>query len=237
MKVGLYAGIFLSTPVLLWQIWGFVSPGLYEHERKYAPALHRLRHPSRSWPALSSATWCCCRRCSPSCSEKEDASAIQRRLDTSRLREEDALRFLRLGRVRARRRAGARGHRRSEAAGEGPDDRLGALLAIVPRRTSSAQRASRAWATSSTRCAIGLAVPERGPAAPVMEKRVEAVKAYGERDFVAVISAWTRRAQLLVARLAITPPTSRRCGTSSGCWSLGQARRRSRSTGRGPCCR
>ena len=36
MKVGLYAGIFLSTPVLLSQIWGFVAPGLYPRERKYA---------------------------------------------------------------------------------------------------------------------------------------------------------------------------------------------------------
>ena len=36
MKVGLYAGIFLATPVLLWQIWGFVAPGLYPRERKYA---------------------------------------------------------------------------------------------------------------------------------------------------------------------------------------------------------
>jgi sec-independent protein translocase protein TatC len=33
MKVGLYAGIFLSTPVILWQLWGFVSPGLYPAER------------------------------------------------------------------------------------------------------------------------------------------------------------------------------------------------------------
>ena len=36
MKVGLYAGIFLATPVLLTQIWGFVAPGLYPRERKYA---------------------------------------------------------------------------------------------------------------------------------------------------------------------------------------------------------
>src|SRR5262249_54520940 len=36
MKVGLYAGIFLATPVLLSQIWGFVAPGLYPRERKYA---------------------------------------------------------------------------------------------------------------------------------------------------------------------------------------------------------
>lgn len=36
MKVGLYAGIFLSMPVILWQLWGFVSPGLYPAERRYA---------------------------------------------------------------------------------------------------------------------------------------------------------------------------------------------------------
>jgi sec-independent protein translocase protein TatC len=36
MKVGLYAGIFLSTPVILWQLWGFVAPGLYPAERRYA---------------------------------------------------------------------------------------------------------------------------------------------------------------------------------------------------------
>ena len=31
----LYAAIALSVPFLLWQIWGFVSPGLYPHERAY----------------------------------------------------------------------------------------------------------------------------------------------------------------------------------------------------------
>src|SRR5688500_12759495 len=36
MKVGVYCGIFLTTPVILMQIWGFVSPGLYPDERRYA---------------------------------------------------------------------------------------------------------------------------------------------------------------------------------------------------------
>jgi len=36
MKVGLYGGVFLTTPVILYQLWGFVSPGLYEKERKLA---------------------------------------------------------------------------------------------------------------------------------------------------------------------------------------------------------
>ncbi len=35
VKVSIYAAIGLSVPFLLWQIWAFVSPGLYPHERKY----------------------------------------------------------------------------------------------------------------------------------------------------------------------------------------------------------
>ena len=35
IKVSLYAAIALSVPFLLFQIWGFVAPGLYPHERAY----------------------------------------------------------------------------------------------------------------------------------------------------------------------------------------------------------
>jgi sec-independent protein translocase protein TatC len=35
VKVSLYAAICLSVPFLLWQIWAFVAPGLYPHERGY----------------------------------------------------------------------------------------------------------------------------------------------------------------------------------------------------------
>jgi sec-independent protein translocase protein TatC len=35
VKVSLYAAVCLSIPFLLWQIWAFVSPGLYPHERAY----------------------------------------------------------------------------------------------------------------------------------------------------------------------------------------------------------
>ena len=35
VKVSLYAAICVSVPFLLWQIWAFVSPGLYPHERAY----------------------------------------------------------------------------------------------------------------------------------------------------------------------------------------------------------
>lgn len=36
LKVAFYAGLFLSVPLLLFQVWKFVAPGLYEHERKYS---------------------------------------------------------------------------------------------------------------------------------------------------------------------------------------------------------
>lgn len=34
MKVALIAAVVLASPVIIWQIWGFLKPGLYPHERK-----------------------------------------------------------------------------------------------------------------------------------------------------------------------------------------------------------
>jgi sec-independent protein translocase protein TatC len=36
MKVALVAGGFLFLPVILWQVWGFIAPGLLPHERRFA---------------------------------------------------------------------------------------------------------------------------------------------------------------------------------------------------------
>ncbi len=36
LKISLYASIFLSLPIILWQIWLFVAPGLYDNEKKMA---------------------------------------------------------------------------------------------------------------------------------------------------------------------------------------------------------
>ena len=35
LKVGLIAGVFLASPFVLYQVWAFISPGLYRHEKKY----------------------------------------------------------------------------------------------------------------------------------------------------------------------------------------------------------
>ena len=36
MKVALLAGLFAASPVVLYQLWSFISPGLYPSERRYA---------------------------------------------------------------------------------------------------------------------------------------------------------------------------------------------------------
>src|SRR5262245_6730643 len=36
MKVAMIAGLFIAMPIVPWNGWAFVAPGLHKHERKYA---------------------------------------------------------------------------------------------------------------------------------------------------------------------------------------------------------
>lgn len=36
MKMAAYGGIAIAMPVILWQLWRFITPGLYAHEKRYA---------------------------------------------------------------------------------------------------------------------------------------------------------------------------------------------------------
>lgn len=36
LKISLYAGVLAASPVWLYQIWRFITPGLYSHEKRYA---------------------------------------------------------------------------------------------------------------------------------------------------------------------------------------------------------
>jgi sec-independent protein translocase protein TatC len=38
IKMSAYIGLVLAMPFLLWQVWQFVAPGLYQNERRYATA-------------------------------------------------------------------------------------------------------------------------------------------------------------------------------------------------------
>ena len=35
-KVGLFTGFILSSPIILWQVWTFIKPGLHRNERRFA---------------------------------------------------------------------------------------------------------------------------------------------------------------------------------------------------------
>jgi sec-independent protein translocase protein TatC len=96
MKVGFYCGIFLTTPVILWQIWGFVAPGLYEKEKKLATPFVLLG----SLAFMTGALFCYFVML-PTMFQfllnDEDAMELSQKLDRARTREQDALRFLRIG--------------------------------------------------------------------------------------------------------------------------------------------
>jgi sec-independent protein translocase protein TatC len=36
LKVGGLVGLFIATPFVMWQLWLFIAPGLYAHEKKFA---------------------------------------------------------------------------------------------------------------------------------------------------------------------------------------------------------
>jgi len=36
IKVGLLVGLFIAMPLILWQVWLFIAPGLYSHEKRFA---------------------------------------------------------------------------------------------------------------------------------------------------------------------------------------------------------
>lgn len=36
LTVAGYGGIMLAMPMILWQLWAFIAPGLYSHEKRYA---------------------------------------------------------------------------------------------------------------------------------------------------------------------------------------------------------
>jgi len=36
MKMVFFVGIFVAAPYILWQVWAFIAPGLYAHEKGYA---------------------------------------------------------------------------------------------------------------------------------------------------------------------------------------------------------
>jgi sec-independent protein translocase protein TatC len=36
LKIAAWGGVFLASPVILWELWRFITPGLHKHEKRYA---------------------------------------------------------------------------------------------------------------------------------------------------------------------------------------------------------
>jgi sec-independent protein translocase protein TatC len=36
VKLAFFVGIFVASPLILWEAWGFIAPGLYKHEKTWA---------------------------------------------------------------------------------------------------------------------------------------------------------------------------------------------------------
>lgn len=192
MKVGLYCGIFLSTPVILWQLWSFVAPGLYAHERKLAAPFVIFG----SGAFIAGGLFCyfvLLPTMFQFLLQEQDASALEARLEPARLREQEALRFLRIGEVEragmlAKQATGAlhaEGDGKVEAGATAPADEsieLTARLEGLGRLVDAAQ----------------IGVPSARPVLrQVLEKRLAAVEAFDKGDLVGSGRALDEAAGLL----------------------------------------
>jgi sec-independent protein translocase protein TatC len=209
MKVGVYCGIFLTTPVILWQLWGFVSPGLYPEERRFAAPFVFL-----GTMAFIVGAMFCYFVVLPSMFKfllnEEDSLALQTRLDTGRLRTEDALRFLRIGDAE---RAGQLAKETSDALRAEGDGQTKAPE-IVPAQSVELAARLEGLGRLLDAAADGFGAPARVVLRQVLERRVAAVEAYSRKDYTASAAAMDEAASLLAG----VAPT--RTEELSGLWKL-----------------
>jgi sec-independent protein translocase protein TatC len=192
MKVGVYCGIFLTTPVILFQIWGFISPGLYPEERRYAMPFVAMG----SVAFLLGAMFCYF-AVLPSMFRfllnEEEALAVERRLDTAKLRAEDALRFLRLGDAERAGQLAKEANAALVAEGEG---KMGEPE-LVPSESVELEARLAGLGRLLDSAADGYGVRARVVLRQALEKRVEAGEAFGRKDFVKAAAAMDEAASLL----------------------------------------
>jgi sec-independent protein translocase protein TatC len=193
MKVGLYSGIFLTTPVILWQIWGFVSPGLLPEERRFAGPFVL----AGTAAFLLGAAFCYFLILPPMFQfllREGDAAALETRVEAARAREDDVLRALRLGeleRAGVLARAGAEvlsspgdGQLREGSAGSaGGKVEVASRLDALGRLLDSAHQSFGASARPVLR--------------QVLDKRVAAVEAYERGELKQAASLLDEAAALL----------------------------------------
>ena len=183
MKVGLYTGVFLATPVLLWEVWGFVSPGLFPAERKYAAPFVVLG----TVAFLAGATFCyfgVLPTMFRFLLQRDEAAAMEDRLEQARMREVEALRALSFGEME---RAAALAKAGSAAIAT---DVTPSLLPTEGERTPSEKLRASAELDGLGRMMdavhAGYGAAARPVLRPLLDKRASALAAFAQSDFAAV---------------------------------------------------
>lgn len=202
MKVGLYAGVFLTTPVILWQIWGFVSPGLYPEERKMAAPFIFFG----TVAFLTGAAFCYFALLPTMFKfllREEAAVAIESRLTQARFQEEDAIRFLKLGDWARAGTLARQANESLEKSGEGQVSAEGFLgMALLPKRSVEVTVRLDGLGKLIDAIAQGAGEGSRPVLLSVLEKRREAANALGEGEIDKALKVLDEA----VALLATTAP-------------------------------
>ena len=176
MKVGLYCGIFLTTPVILWQIWGFVSPGLFEKEKKMAAPFVLFG----SLAFMTGASFCYF-MILPTMFQfllnDEDSTELSQKLDKARMVEQDALRFLRIG-------DGSRADDIVKAAGTELTDAVASVSTkgITVQETVEVTAELEGLGRLTDAYQQGIGPSSRSVVRKVLDERQKAVEAYNKGD-------------------------------------------------------
>ena len=201
MKVGLYVGIFLTTPILLWQIWAFVAPGLYAKERKLAAPFVLLG----SLAFLTGAAFCYFVML-PTMFQfllnDEDATELSQKLDKARMREEDALRFLRIG-------EGGRAEELVKSAGNELGDAVSQVSAkgLVPQETVELSERLQGLGRMIDAVQIGGTGSPRGMLRRALDDRQKAVEQYNKGDLGGASKSMDDAAAVLAGSIGSGPAT------------------------------
>jgi sec-independent protein translocase protein TatC len=194
MRVGLYCGVFLSTPVILWQIWGFVSPGLLANEKKFAAPFILLGS-----LAFVGGTLFCYLVLLPTMFQfllnDETATALDQRLETGQVREQDALRLLRLGELD--RAADLAKSARAGLHSDG-DGKLDAADDLIPKERAEVVGRLDALGRVIDASVLGFGVSARPVLQQVLDKRLAAGEALAKGDLFTATRALEDGAGLLV---------------------------------------
>ena len=191
MKVGLYVGIFLTTPVILWQIWAFVAPGLYEKERKLAAPFVLLG----SLAFMTGALFCYFVML-PTMFQfllnDEESSELSQKLDRARMREQDALRFLRIG-------ESARADELVKSAGNELSDAVAqvSLKGLAPQDAVEFSGRLEGLGRMIDAVQIGGASSSRIGLRRVLDERQKAVELYNKGDLTGASKSMDEAAVLL----------------------------------------